>query len=123
MNVHSYEKPKMKFVFLRNEEAVANTCWGHHSSGKTLYCDLPGTGFASFQIANGSCSLNLIHVMYYGQDTDQDGSITSNDTPVPANEAQIAQLKSILEQAGGNSGNPFNGEGTIVTEKPQPSWS
>ena len=61
--------------------------------------------------------------MYYGQDTDQDGSITSNDTPVPANEAQIAQLKSILEQAGGNSGNPFNGEGTIVTENPQPSWS
>ena len=25
-----YEKPAMKFISLRSEEAVANTCWGYH---------------------------------------------------------------------------------------------
>lgn len=60
-----YEKPELKFVALRNEENVANTCWGHHGSGTRLYCDLEGEGWASFQIGGKSCELNLINVLYH----------------------------------------------------------
>ena len=31
-----YEKPALKFVELRNEEAVANTCWGYHGTDTKL---------------------------------------------------------------------------------------
>ena len=48
-----YEKPAMKFVSLMSEEAVANTCWGYHGTDTLLYCDIPGEGYFSFQIASG----------------------------------------------------------------------
>ena len=28
-----YEKPKMEFVNVQNENKIANTCWGHHNKG------------------------------------------------------------------------------------------
>lgn len=39
MNTTNYEKPKMKFVSLRNKKEVANTCWGGHGNQMTwFYC-------------------------------------------------------------------------------------
>lgn len=58
-----YEKLSLKFVELRNEEAVANTCWGYHGTGTKLYCDVSGEGYFSFQIAGGSCTLNAINIV------------------------------------------------------------
>lgn len=108
-----YEKPTMTFVAVRNEEQVANTCWGHHGTGTVLYCDLPGQGYCSFQIAAGSCTLNMINVTYY------DG--LGNQSPATAD--QISQLTGILMSAGGESGNPFRGEGTTVIEGGPGDWS
>ena len=124
MNTQNYKKPELKFVSLRNEESVANTCWGHHGTDTNLFCDISGKGFVSFQIAAGSCSLNLINVQYYGEDTNGDGKITTNDTPVKATAEQIAELDQRLRESGGDSGNPFKGEGDIVIPgTPDPSWS
>ena len=50
MMTETYEKPKMKFVSLRNEEAVANTCWGYHGTDTKLYCDVSGEGYFSFRL-------------------------------------------------------------------------
>ncbi len=113
----AYEKPSLKFVSLRNEESVANTCWGHHSSGKVLFCDTPGTGYVSFQIKNGSCTLDLINVTYYVNKSD-------SGTPVASGSDKYNELDNILRKTGGESGNPYKGEGTtVIPGDPLPSWS
>lgn len=108
-----YEKPAMKFVSLRSEEAVANTCWGYHGTGTLLYCDIPGEGYCSFQIGGGSCTLNLVNVIYY--DSEQKAS--------PATSEQLAILDSILRNSGGESGNPYKGEGSTVIPDHPGEWS
>lgn len=124
MKIENYEKPAMKFVALRNEEKVADTCWGYHGTDTKLYCDISDKGFVSFQIAAGSCSLNLINVQYYGSDTNGDGKISNDDTPVAATNSQKAELDRILRESGGESGNPYKGIGvTVIPDNPDPSWS
>lgn len=113
MKMEKYEKPTLKFVSLRNENAVADTCWGYHGSGKVLYCDIPGEGYCSFQIGGGSCDLNLINVMYY----DSEGISSA------ATSEQIAALTAAINK-GGNNGQPYKGMGSIVIpDAPHPSWS
>ena len=109
----TYEKPTMTFVSLRSEDAVANTCWGHHGTDTVLYCDIPGEGYMSFQIAAGPCELNLIGVSYY------DGK----GQPSVATPDQIATLEGILRASGGGDGNPYKGEGSIVIPDHPGSWS
>lgn len=109
----NYEKPALKFVSLRNENAVANTCWGYHGTSQVLFCDIPGEGYCSFQIGSGSCNLNLINVMYY----DNSGNISA------ATAEQIAALTAEVNK-GGNNGQPYKGMGSIVIpDAPNPSWS
>lgn len=116
MNIKTYEKPVIKFVSLKNEEAIANTCWGHHNKGTVLYCDIPGEGYCSFQIEEGSCALKLINVKYYYGVEDQNGSEADKD--------QVAALASILENSGGNQGTPYKGEGTtVIIGGPSDKWS
>ena len=113
MMTKQYEKPAMKFVELRSREEVANTCWGYHGTGTDLYCDIPGEGYFSFQIAGGSCALNLVNVVYY------DG----NGNPASYTSEQYTALMQILESAGGESGNPYKGEGTTIIPDHPGSWS
>lgn len=108
-----YEKPALKFVSVRNEEAVANTCWGYGGTDTKLYCDIPGEGYVSFQIGNKKCSLDIINVTYY------DG----NGIGTPASSEQIAALDKILRQSGGESGNPYSGEGSTVIPGTPGDWS
>lgn len=108
-----YEKPAMKFISLRSEEAVANTCWGYHGTETLLYCDIPGEGYCSFQIGGGSCTLNLVNVTYYD----------SEKNPTPATSEQLAILDSILKKSGGESGNPYKGEGSTVIPDHPGEWS
>ena len=113
MNVHAYEKPAMKFVSLRAQRNIAETCWGYHGTGTTLYCDIPGEGYCSFQIASGSCALNLINVMYYD----------TNNMPSAATPEQISALIAAVGE-GGSDGQPYKGMGSIVfPDDPQPGWS
>ena len=113
MMTKQYEKPAMKFVELRSREEVANTCWGYHGTDTLLYCDIPGEGYFSFQIAGGSCSLNAINIQYYDGNGNP-GSYTSD---------QYNALMQILESAGGQSGNPSKGEGTTVIPDHPGNWS
>lgn len=113
----TYESPRMSFEEVKVDEAVANTCWGHHSSGKTLFADYNGSGggYTSFQIANGSCELNLTNVMYYDAEH-PNGRVASS--------TEFDDLHEYLEKAGGRNGNPFAGEGTKVTiDEPGPGMS
>ncbi len=117
-DVKVYEKPTLKFVSMRNEDSVANTCWGYHKKGTTLYYDSEGPGWMSFQIQDGSCTLNLINVKYYKNSDDKKGE------SIPSGSAKYKELDAILRATGGESGNPYAGEGTtIVPGKPDPSWS
>lgn len=111
MTMEKYERPALKFVALRNEETVANTCWGVHGTEQVLYCDIPGEGYFSFQIAGGSCALNVINVVYY------DG----NGVPGTYTDAQYNELEAILRAAGGSQGNPY--KGTEIVDSPSESWS
>ena len=113
MMTKTYEKPKMKFVSLRNEEAIANTCWGYHGTDTVLYCDIPGEGYFSFQIAGGSYKLNAINIRYY--DGEGNGKEYTQD--------QYNALMSILNSAGGESGNPYKGEGTTIIPDHPGQWS
>ena len=120
-----YEKPSMKYVSLRNESNVANTCWGFHGSDTKLYCDIDGPGWTSFQIAAGPCALNLINVYYY-TDTNGNGKADENDqgTLIVSGDDKYNSLYKKLEESGGNNGTPYKGEGTIVIpDNPEGSWS
>lgn len=108
-----YEKPAMKFVKLRNQEEVANTCWGYHGTDTLLYCDVSGEGYFSFQIAEGPCTLNVINIVYY----DGEGKESAYT------ETQKNELMRILYESGGESGNPYKGEGTIVIPDHPGDWS
>lgn len=108
-----YEKPALKFVSVRNEEAVANTCWGYHGTDTVLYCDAPGEGYFSFQIGGGSCALNLVNILYYD----------SNGNSGQATDQQKAILTEILKNSGGNQGNPYSGEGSTVFPDHPGNWS
>ena len=113
MKTEIYEKPMLKFASLRNEDAVANTCWGYHGTDTLLYCDIPGEGYFSFQIAGGSCKLNAINIIYYDSEGNQ-SAYTSE---------QEAALMSVLKQAGGESGNPYKGEGSTIIPDHPGNWS
>lgn len=108
-----YEKPKMEFVNVQNENKIANTCWGYHGTDTLLYCDIPGKGYLSFQIGNKKCSLDLINVMYY--DNEGNSSLATAD--------QIATLTEILISSGGESGNPYKGEGSTIIPDHPGDWS
>lgn len=117
MTRERYEKPAVKFVSLRNEEAVANTCWGYHGTETNLYCDIPGEGYCSFQISAGSCALNLTEVYYYKNSDDSAG------TPIFDGDPRYDALKAILDASGGSNGNPYKGENiTVIPGKPG-DWS
>ena len=115
MNTEKYQKPTLKYVSLQNEEAIANTCWGYHGTETVLYCDIPGEGYCSFQIASGKggCSLDLINVMYHYGDNQQQS----------ASQEQITVLDNILRQSAGESGNSYHGEGTTVIPDHPGNWS
>lgn len=108
-----YEKPALKFVELRNEEAVAKTCWGYHGTDTKLYCDVSGEGYFSFQIAAGSCTLNAINIVYY----DGEGNVGSYT------QAQYDELMKILNSANGESGNSYKGVGTTIIPDHPGDWS
>lgn len=110
----TYEKPTMTFVSLRSEDAVANTCWGHHGTGYTYYYDLPGTGYLSFQIGDGSCTLNLTNVLYY-----DDIGAPSPATP----DQQNALYNAIIASSTGEAANSYKGLGSTILPNPDPSWS
>ncbi|HIS53240.1 MAG TPA: hypothetical protein IAC15_10985 [Candidatus Onthomonas avicola] len=111
----TYEKPTMTFVSLRSEDAVANTCWGHHGTGYTYYYDLPGTGYLSFQIGEGPCDLNLVSVLYY----DDIGATPSSATPEQVNTLYNA----IIASSTGAAANSYKGLGSTILPNPDPSWS
>ena len=113
MTRERYEKPAVKFVSLRNEEAVAKTCWGYGGTDTVLYCDIPGEGYVSFQIGNKKCGLDLVNVYYYDSTGNQ--SIATSD--------QIKILDQILRGSGGESGNNYDGEGSIVIPDTPGDWS
>lgn len=117
-----YEKPQMKYVAMRNEEKVANTCWGYHGTGKNLYADIDGPGYCGFQIGGKSCTLSLVNVTYVKKvlnpETQKYDIITD-----AADADQIKELTAILVASGGESGNPYSGEGTVVKPEPDPKWS
>lgn len=117
MNTMKYEKPALEFVSLRNEAAVADTCWGYHGTPTQLFCDIEGEGYMSFQIGEGSCTLNLINVKYHEEQGSEGVLVFDGD---PKHET----LEDILVNSGGESGNPYKGMGTIVfPDKPDPTWS
>lgn len=117
MKMNEYRKPEMKFVEIRNENSVANTCWGGHGSNMSWYYDTQGEGYVSFQIAGGSCALNLTNVLYYDKQND--------DTPekIDGNDPKYKELYNALIVSGGESGNPFKGEGVDFPINPDPEWS
>lgn len=116
----TYEKPSMQFVSLRNEETVADTCWGHHGTNTRMYCDVSGEGFLSFRIADGSCTLNIIDVLYHKGHDDKEG--TSLTSAIDPDGKMYAELEAILRKAGGESGNPYKGD-DIEVGKPEEKWS
>ena len=116
MNTTNYEKPKMKFVSLRNKKEVAYRCWRGHGNRDTWYYDTQGPGYVSFQIGGGECALNLSNVNYYEH----------RDAPAekinPDNE-KYEELHNALLKSGGAEGNPFKGEGVNFFPDPNPEWS
>ena len=117
MNQMKYEKPALEFVSLRNEEAVAATCWGYHGTTTRLFCDIAEEGYMSFQIADGSCDLNLINVKYHQEQGSEGVLVFDGDSKHEA-------LEDILEKSGGGNGQPYKEMGRIVIpDKPDPTWS
>lgn len=109
----NYEKPKMKFVNVRNDKSVANTCWGGHGKGMTWHYNTSGSGYASFQIMGGNCSLDGLTVTYHHGNT---------SIPAPSGTKTYNEVYAALVNADGNQGTPFKNE-SWFPPTPNPGWS
>lgn len=116
MNTTNYEKPKMKFVSLRNKKEVAERCWGGAGTTDTWYYDTQGPGYVSFQISDGSCDLRLTNVKYYDKQ-DSEGQIIDTD------DSKYVELYNVLLKAQGEKGTPFKGIELNFPDNPNPKWS
>ena len=118
MEKTNYEKPEVKLVSIRNDRAVANTCWGGHGNSTTWYYDISGQGYVSFQIGGGKCTLNLYNVTYYDKQNDESPEMLLESDP------KYHELYDALMTSGGDTGNPFKGEGLdFIPDNPDPEWS
>ena len=120
-----YEKPEMKMVGLENESKVADKCWGHAGKKQTLYTDLAGEGWASFQIAAGNCAVNLTNVMYHTDSNDNGiADIEDQGRVLLETDDKYKELKTKLQNAGGSDGQNFpDSEGIVIPNKPEGGWS
>ena len=110
-----YKSPEIKFESFQLKEEIANTCWGGHGNSMTWYYDISGEGYVSFQIGGGSCTLNLSNITYHDK--------SGNTSPVTVGSAMYNELAKALKDSGGESGNPFKGEGVDFPITPDPGWS
>lgn len=99
-----YEKPKMTFVSLQNQDNVAETCWGNHS-GAYKYYDTAGSGYVAFTLENNSCSAEDKLVMFFYSDK-------NDQTPeqIYAGDPRYEEIFEKVTAGGGNYGSPFKGE-------------
>lgn len=113
-----YEKPSIKMVPLRSQKAIADTCWGYHGTGNVnYYYDTEGKGFVKFTVNASSCTLNDETLLYYESKDDREPEVLIEG---PIHEEWLKAIK----EAGGNSGNPVKGHGTIfVPDQPGDSMS
>lgn len=118
MKNQNYEKPQMKFVLLRSEEAVANPCWGNHNKpNQMVWYDTEGQGYVSFMAGGSSCTLEAINVYYYTEKGDTTGDLLEKTDPL------YKKMVDLLKTSGGESGNPFKGEGFSMGPEPPEEWS
>ncbi len=114
----TYEKPNLKFVNIRNEQAVANTCWGGStgaSGGGVWYYDVTGNGYVKFEMTGGACRGSQAYNIVYYDHNGQQGTVTSE---------MITELNNTLAAAAGNAGTPWKGERDGRTPlNPDPAWS
>ena len=106
-----YAKPSLKFVSLRNDEAVADNCWHASANGTTgwWFYDSEGPGYVTFRM-EGNCSGRYDSFSFIPGD---DGSYE--------NEASaIANLKTMLDRDGKQL---FTDGGTFSPDKPGEEWS
>lgn len=130
--MRKYIKPEINFERTVLKKDIANTCWGYHDNSGVhgedlnnqypdkMYCDIPGTGFVGFNITDKKCNFsdNTISWTYYEWDEHK------NKVAKKAPTGTYQTFKGIIEAAGGNKGQPFDGEGIIVIpDDPKPSWS
>lgn len=106
MKTKTYEKPKMTFVSLQNQKAVADKCWGHHGTGYKYY-DTAGSGFVSFTIAGGSCTTadGALQMNYYDSKED-----TSPESISSGNQYYDEVFEKLMSVSGGSYAQPFKGE-------------
>ncbi len=110
MKYEEYEKPSMKFVELRNREAVANPCWNKGDTSTVYYYDSPGTGFISFTVTSSNCSLNDLNINYH-------------DVPVENQAASRNALIDVIRtKVPGNFGQSWQ-QPDDIKDEPDPTWS
>lgn len=110
-----YTKPKMEWIPIRPQNAVANPCWSHASKGMPIFHDVPGTGYAEVLFSKAGCGKATI-VSVKLSDAEH---MTSQE--IAATEAWFMDhLAQKMAEAGNNMA-PF--KGSEFTESPDPSWS
>lgn len=100
-----YEKPKMTFVSLQNENNVAATCWGNHGKDYKYY-DTAGSGYLAFTVTNGSCSAQYGFDVYFYEDKND----KEPDQLFEGDPRYDELWNKVVEASGGNYGSPFKGE-------------
>lgn len=100
-----YEKPKMTFVSLHNQDNVAEKCWGNHGTGFKYY-DTVGAGYVAFTIAAGSCTADdgALLMYYYEYNGDPQGEQIFTGDP-----RYDETYSKIMAESGGSYGQPFKG--------------
>ena len=106
----SYEKPKMKFVATQAEDAVSDICWAYATGhlGKSMYCDVPGAGYAEIAIyeTTGGCTGAIVTIVGY-----HDGATSASEQFVWDE----------IARGGGSKAQPF--KGSPFESSPDPDWS
>ncbi len=111
MEKQTYEKPEMKFVALRNQDAVANKCWGIHDTNEHYSYDYSGQGYITFTIIGNSCSAEYSTICP-----------TYINVPEEEKAAALQELLNVISQQDGSSAQPWKGS-LVIPGDPDPSWS
>ena len=112
-----YEKIEFHLVPLYANRAVAAVCWAHASSGKPMYFDISGSGYAEIIINS------------YGQSCSSDITVDVTFSNPNFTEEQkayyISEVQAAIARAhamGGNHMPPFKNN-DMFFPSPSPSWS
>ena len=110
-----YEKPRLQWVTMEANEAIADICWAYAKNGKDFYHDIPGVGYAILTITGGSGCDNKATFVY---------EFSNPHLTAAQRAAAQAYIEKVIAEAKAKAGGKASSyKGSVFVSSPETSWS